>query len=56
MIGSVLDEIPGLGAAKKKALLKTFGTIKAVKTASSEELQQAPGIGPRLGRKPYTDI
>jgi len=53
MVGSVLDEIPGLGAEKKKALLKTFGTIKAVKAADIEELQQAPGIGPRLAHIIY---
>jgi len=53
MVGSVLDDIPGLGAEKKKALLKTFGTIKAVKAAGIEELQQAPGIGPRLAQTIY---
>ncbi|MBI1350784.1 MAG: excinuclease ABC subunit UvrC [Actinomycetales bacterium] len=45
---SALDGIPGLGPAKAKALLRHFGSVKAIRAASEEELQQAPGIGPAL--------
>ena len=48
MTVSVLDGIQGLGPAKRKALLKHFGSAKKLKAASTEELQQVPGIGPAL--------
>lgn len=41
---SRLDQIPGIGAARKKALLKQFGSLSGVKKASAEELAQVPGI------------
>jgi excinuclease ABC subunit C len=48
MIGSALDEIPGLGAARRKALLTQFGSLKRLAEASPEEITTVPGIGPRL--------
>lgn len=48
MIKSVLDEIPGLGAAKQKALLAHFGSVKAIKAASVTELSAVSGVGPVL--------
>jgi len=45
---SALDDIPGLGEVKAKALVKHFGSVKAIKAASPEELQAVPGIGPAL--------
>ncbi len=42
---SRLDEIPGIGASKKEALLKYFGSIARLDRASMEEIAQAPGIG-----------
>lgn len=41
MFHSVLDDIPGVGAKRKKALLNYFGSVKKMKEASIEELQQA---------------
>lgn len=41
---SPLDEVPGIGPARKKALLMHFGTAKAVRSASLEDLQKAPGV------------
>ena len=41
---SPLDDIPGIGPARKKALLMHFGTAKAVRAASLEDLQRAPGV------------
>ncbi|WP_453994569.1 excinuclease ABC subunit UvrC [Bacillus nitroreducens] len=38
---SVLDDIPGVGEKRKKALLKHFGSVKKLKEASIEEIQQA---------------
>ena len=51
MTRSELDAIDGLGAAKQKALLKHFGSLKKIKAASIEELTQAHGIGPQLADK-----
>jgi excinuclease ABC subunit C len=41
---SPLDEVPGIGPARKKALLLHFGTARAVRGASLEDLQKAPGV------------
>jgi excinuclease ABC subunit C len=45
---SVLDGIPGLGPARRAALLKKFGSVKALSAASAEEIATVPGVGPRL--------
>ena len=47
-IGSVLTEIPGLGAARVKDLLKHFGSVARLKQATIEEIQEVKGIGPRI--------
>jgi excinuclease ABC subunit C len=48
MTASALDEIAGLGPAKRKALLKHFGSVKKIRAASVEELVEVPGVGPAL--------
>lgn len=45
---SALDAVPGLGPARQKALLKTFGSIRKIRAASAEELASVPGVGPKL--------
>lgn len=50
MTASVLDTVPGLGAAKQKALLSHFGSLKKVRAADAEELAQVKGIGPVLAQ------
>ena len=47
-IGSVLSEVPGLGAARIKALLRHFGSVSALRAAGPEEIEELPGIGPTL--------
>ncbi len=43
---SLLDEIPGLGPARKKTLLETFGSLRELRKATPEEIAgRAPGIG-----------
>lgn len=42
---SVLDEIRGLGSARKQALLKRFGSVKRLQGATVEEIREVPGIG-----------
>lgn len=46
MVDSVLDDVPGLGPVKKKALLAHFGSLKNVVAASETELADVSGIGP----------
>ncbi len=48
---SELDEIKGIGEAKKKALLKKFGSVKKIKEATIEELIQVKGINEELAKK-----
>ncbi|MFJ5859976.1 excinuclease ABC subunit UvrC [Pseudarthrobacter sp. NPDC092439] len=48
MTVSALDSVPGLGAAKRRALLAHFGSVKGIKAATAEELATAKGIGPAL--------
>ncbi|POH72377.1 excinuclease ABC subunit UvrC [Arthrobacter glacialis] len=50
MVASVLDTVPGLGAAKQKTLLAHFGSLKKVRAATVEELAQAKGVGPVLAQ------
>jgi excinuclease ABC subunit C len=48
-IGSALDGVPGLGPSRRAALLKAFGSVKAVSAATPEQIAAAvPGIGPKL--------
>ncbi len=48
MTRSPLDTVPGLGPARKAAVLKHFGSLRAVRAASADELLQVPGVGPAL--------
>ena len=43
-IHSQLEDIPGIGPARRKALLKTFGSLKAIRTADREALEKTPGM------------
>jgi excinuclease ABC subunit C len=50
---SELDEIPGIGAARKRALLNHFGSARGVKMAGLEDLEAAPGISRETARRVY---
>ncbi len=50
---SPLDEVPGVGPARKKALLLHFGTARAVRDASLEDLARAPGVSETVARTVY---
>jgi len=49
MTASVLDGIAGLGDARRKALLRHFGSVRRMRAATVEEIREVPGIGPALG-------
>ena len=50
---SPLDEIPGIGPARKRALLLHFGTAGKVRAASLEDLQRAPGVSAAVAQAVY---
>ena len=50
-ISTKLDEIPGLSQNTKKALLQHFKTIANIKSASTEDLMNVKGIGPKIAQK-----
>jgi len=54
MILSLLDEIPGIGPKRKKALLHHFGSVKSIKDAGIEQLGQVNGISPAMALAIYT--
>jgi excinuclease ABC subunit C len=47
-IQSVLSEVPGLGDARIKALLRHFGSVAALKEATPDQIEALPGVGPKL--------
>jgi len=47
-IASQLDEIPGIGPKRRRALLKTFGSMDGLRQASLQQLAAVPGITPAL--------
>ena len=50
---STLDEVPGIGPNRKRALLMHFGTARAVKGAALDDLEKAPGISKAMARQLY---
>ncbi len=50
---SPLDEVPGIGPARKKALLLHFGTARAVRDASLQDLKRAPGVSEAVAQAVY---
>lgn len=46
MVESLLDDVPGLGEIRRKAVLKHFGSLKKLRLATAEEIAQVPGVGP----------
>ncbi|HWC32147.1 MAG TPA: excinuclease ABC subunit UvrC, partial [Actinomycetota bacterium] len=47
-MASPLDEIPGIGPSRKRALLRRFGSLARLSRASREEIAATPGVGPAL--------
>ena len=48
---SALDDLPGIGPTRRKALLKHFGSAAAVRASTVEQLVEVPGFGPAMARK-----
>jgi excinuclease ABC subunit C len=56
MKGSLLDDLPGIGPARKRALLAYFGSPEAVAAASNEELQAVPGLPAKVARELHANL
>jgi excinuclease ABC subunit C len=56
MTGSVLDELPGIGPARKRALLKHFGSPERFLAATREELEAVPGLPGKVGREIHEQL
>ncbi len=55
-LGSLLEEIPGVGPSRRKALLTQLGSADAVADATEGQLAQVPGIGPELARQIWSAL
>jgi excinuclease ABC subunit C len=53
---SILDEVPGVGPARKKALKKRFGSMKRLCAATVEELAQTPGVSEQVAQNVYDTL
>lgn len=53
LVKNPLDEIPGIGPTRKRALLHHFGTVKAIQRAALEDLMRAPGVNAATARAVY---
>ena len=53
LVTSELDEVPGIGAARKRALLNHFGSVRGIKQAGLEDLQVVPGISKETAKRVY---
>ncbi len=56
MTASLLDDLPGVGPARKRALLAHFGSPDAILAASREELESVPGLPGKLAREMYREL
>ena len=54
--GSIFDELPGVGPARRKALLRHFGSADGVLAASPEELEGVPGVPAKTARAIYAQL
>ncbi len=56
MTTSILDELPGVGPARKRALLAHFGSPEGVLAASREQLEAVPGVPGKVARELYVQL
>lgn len=52
-VHSILDDIPGIGPARRKALMKHFMSLDAIKSASVEELKEIPSMNEKSANEVY---
>jgi excinuclease ABC subunit C len=50
-MGSALDSVPGVGPKRKKALLRKFGSVKAIREAGIDDIAAVPGMTQAMAQK-----
>ncbi len=50
-IYSILDQVPGVGGARKRALLRAFGSVKRIEEATLEDLLKVPSISEKVAQE-----
>jgi excinuclease ABC subunit C len=50
-VSSVLDDVPGIGAKRKRELIKRFGSVSKIREASVDEIAAVPGLSRRIAEK-----
>lgn len=56
MTSSILDGLPGVGPARKRALLAHFGSPDAILAASAEQLEAVPGLPGKVARELHREM
>jgi excinuclease ABC subunit C len=56
MVESALDDVPGLGEVRRRALLKRFGSLRKIRAAAVEDIAAVPGIGTRTAEAIVTAL
>jgi excinuclease ABC subunit C len=51
IVFSALDEVPGVGERRKRALIRHFGSVRNIRTAAVEEIAGVEGIGPKVAER-----
>lgn len=52
-VHSILDDIPGVGPARRKALMKHYMSLDAIKNATVEELKELPSMNEKSAKEVY---
>jgi excinuclease ABC subunit C len=56
MTESIMDDLPGVGPSRKRALLRHFGSPERLLAASREELEAVPGVPGKVAREVYEQL
>ena len=56
MTVSILDEVPGVGPTRKKAIMKRFGSMKRLRAASEEDIASVPGVPGEVARAVFESL
>ena len=55
-LSSVLEEVPGIGPRRRRALLKRFGSLNAIRKASLDELSSVEGMNKSVARRVHESL
>ena len=55
-VGSILDNLKGIGPQRKKLLIRYFGSVEQIKRASSQDIMNVPGLGEKTAVSIYNQL